>query len=187
MKKGEIRNLALQRRNSLDAEYRKKASIKIAELARPFIDDATVILSYHKINSEVDPKYIATHNHELLYPVITSDDKMAAAGYENSMDLPLNISDMKVREGMNIEDSRRIDLIITPLVAFDVNMNRIGYGKAYYDRFLNDVWGGEISGLSAKMPPRIGLAFKCQLAEFIPVESHDVKLSAVITEEGVIM
>ena len=33
MKKGEIRNLALQRRNSLDAEYRKKASIKIAELA----------------------------------------------------------------------------------------------------------------------------------------------------------
>ena len=37
------------------------------------------------------------------------------------------------------------------------------------------------------MPPRIGLAFKCQLAESIPVESHDVKLSAVITEEGVIM
>ena len=94
---------------------------------------------------------------------------------------------MKVREGMNIEDPSRIDLIITPLVAFDVNMNRIGYGKAYYDRFLNDVWGRESSGLSTKMPPRIGFAFKCQLAESIPVESHDVKLSAVITEEGVIM
>ena len=51
---------------------------------------------------------------------------MAAAGYENSMDLPLNISDMKVREGMNIEDPSRIDLIITPLIAFDVNMNMSG-------------------------------------------------------------
>ena len=187
MKKGKIRNLALQRRNSLDAEYRKKASIKIAELAKPFIDDANIIFSYHKIGSEVDPKYLATKDHELLYPFITSDDKMLPVKYKEDRDVPLNLSDMRSKEGIIIKDPKRIDLIVTPLVAFDTNMNRIGYGKAYYDRFLNDVWGGKISELSDKMPPRIGLAFKCQLAESIPVDRHDVKLSAVITEDGVIM
>lgn len=186
MKKGEIRNLALQRRNSLDAEYRKKASIKIAELARPFIDDATVILSYHKINSEVDPKYIDTNKSKVLYPVIISDDKMQAADYKDNRDVPMNISDMGMRDGISIENPENIDLILMPLVAFDVNMNRIGYGKAYYDRFLNDVWGSNTLGSNAKMPPRIGLAFECQLTENIPIDTHDVKLSAVITEDGII-
>ena len=187
MNKGEIRNAALQRRNRLDAEYRKRASMIIAELAKPFIKHASVILSYHKINTEADPKYIDTNKSKVLHPVIISDDKMAVADYKDNRNVPVNISDMGMRDGISIENPKNIDLILMPLVAFDVNMNRIGYGKAYYDRFLNDVWGGEISGLSAKMPPRIGLAFKCQLAESIPVESHDVKLSAVITEEGVIM
>lgn len=66
-----------------------------------------------------------------------------------------------------------IDIVIVPLLAFDLQGYRIGYGKGYYDRFLS------------KCRPdckKIGLSFFPPV-EKIPSESFDKKLDAVITPD----
>ncbi len=69
-----------------------------------------------------------------------------------------------------------IDLFIIPGVVFDCKGNRIGHGGGYYDRLLQ----------SRCHAHRIGLAFELQIVESIPVETHDIKVEKIITEERII-
>jgi 5-formyltetrahydrofolate cyclo-ligase len=63
-----------------------------------------------------------------------------------------------------------IDLIIVPGMAFDLMNNRLGRGKAYYDKFL------------ANMDTyKIGVCFDFQLLEKVPVSESDVTMDNVIT------
>ncbi len=68
-----------------------------------------------------------------------------------------------------------LDLVFTPLVAFDRQGNRIGMGGGYYDRMLAP-WFKDKSG-----PYPIGLAHDCQQVEQLPVEEWDVPLPEIIT------
>lgn len=68
------------------------------------------------------------------------------------------------------------DLILVPGLGFDRGGRRLGRGGGFYDRFL------------ATLPssiPRIGIGFDFQICEAIPTESHDIRMSAVVTERGV--
>ncbi|MBT4879587.1 MAG: 5-formyltetrahydrofolate cyclo-ligase [Alphaproteobacteria bacterium] len=68
------------------------------------------------------------------------------------------------------------DLILVPLLAFDIHGTRLGYGKGYYDKY--------IESFRKKKKLIIGLAFAEQEVPFIPVSTHDVPLDFVITEMG---
>lgn len=73
-------------------------------------------------------------------------------------------------------DISEIDLIVVPMAAGDINKNRLGYGKGYYDRFLSKTGAF-----------KIGLLFEMQLLEkLLPVDSFDVPLDKLITEKRVI-
>jgi 5-formyltetrahydrofolate cyclo-ligase len=63
------------------------------------------------------------------------------------------------------------DVILTPLLGFDLSLARIGYGAGHYDRAF------------AQFPQahRIGLAWDCQQVDRIPVDEWDVPLHAVLT------
>jgi 5-formyltetrahydrofolate cyclo-ligase len=65
------------------------------------------------------------------------------------------------------------DIILTPLVAFDAALNRLGQGAGYYDRAF------------AAFPQawRIGIAWSVQRVETLPAEVWDVPLHAVATEQ----
>jgi 5-formyltetrahydrofolate cyclo-ligase len=63
------------------------------------------------------------------------------------------------------------DWLMVPGVGFDLSGARLGRGKGYYDRFL------EQSGAL-----RIGIAWSGQIKEKIPVESHDCHMDFIITE-----
>ena len=67
------------------------------------------------------------------------------------------------------------DLIIIPGVAFDRHGGRLGYGKGYYDRFL------EQTGAF-----RLAMAFDFQVIEKVPTEKHDVVMNGILTEAGII-
>lgn len=58
-----------------------------------------------------------------------------------------------------------------PLLGFTAEGGRIGYGGGHYDRWLAD----------HPDTVRIGLAWDCQLVDALPLESHDMKLNAVVT------
>jgi len=67
------------------------------------------------------------------------------------------------------------DLLIVPLVAFDRRGGRIGQGGGTYDRTITNL-------RSRKRVFVIGLAYACQEAEEIPLEPHDQRLDAIVTE-----
>jgi 5-formyltetrahydrofolate cyclo-ligase len=64
----------------------------------------------------------------------------------------------------------RLDLILVPGIAFDLDGHRLGRGKGFYDRLLAVLEG-----------PTCGVAFDQQIVERIPVEPHDIHLSCILT------
>jgi 5-formyltetrahydrofolate cyclo-ligase len=65
---------------------------------------------------------------------------------------------------------RDLDLVLVPGVAFDTNGHRLGRGKGFYDRLLQNFKG-----------KKIGIAFDEQIVNAIPVEKNDVKVDLVFT------
>lgn len=69
----------------------------------------------------------------------------------------------------------QMDMVLVPMLGFDMEGNRLGYGKGYYDRFLNLV--------PAKCL-KIGLCLEQGKVENgLPAEAHDVALDYIVTEE----
>lgn len=64
----------------------------------------------------------------------------------------------------------QFDLVLVPGVAFDLNGNRLGRGKGFYDRIL-----AEASGI------KCGIGYDFQLLETIPTEGHDAKVDFIFT------
>ena len=70
----------------------------------------------------------------------------------------------------------QLDVLCTPLVAFDQAGNRLGMGGGYYDRSLAKYYREALT-----KPEIIGLAHNCQMVEALPIESWDVPLKTIIT------
>ena len=66
------------------------------------------------------------------------------------------------------------DLILVPGIGFDKQGYRLGYGKGYYDRFLNDFVGTQI-----------GITFHTLFADKLPRGHYDKRVFTVLTEKGV--
>jgi len=67
-----------------------------------------------------------------------------------------------------------IDFVVVPGLAFDLEGNRLGRGKGYYDRFLR------------KLKPDAflcGVAFECQVLEEVPHADEDIPVNALVTEK----
>jgi len=71
---------------------------------------------------------------------------------------------------------KNIDLTLVPGLAFDRSMNRIGFGKGYYDRYLVK---------TKKESKNMALAYEYQVLEEIASEYYDVKMDYIITEENI--
>jgi 5-formyltetrahydrofolate cyclo-ligase len=69
-----------------------------------------------------------------------------------------------------------LDLVMVPGTAFDKSGGRMGQGKGYYDRLLENV---------RPEAPLVALAFECQMFPEIPVAAHDVFMDMVITEADI--
>ena len=68
-----------------------------------------------------------------------------------------------------------ISLVLVPGTAFDMQMNRMGFGKGYYDKLLE-----RLSAIKA------GLCYDFQLLSEIPHSAHDIPMDIIITEERII-
>jgi 5-formyltetrahydrofolate cyclo-ligase len=74
------------------------------------------------------------------------------------------------RESCPIIPLNRLDFVLVPGVAFDLNGHRLGRGKGYYDRLLAMSAGSTC-----------GVAFDQQIVSQVPSEPHDVRLSCILT------
>ena len=92
-------------------------------------------------------------------------------------DTHLTVNNMGIPEPL----SKKIvypDLILVPLVGFDKNKFRLGYGGGYYDRYIEKV--GKFKKFKT-----IGLSFSFQEIKKLPVNKFDKKLDFIITENKI--
>lgn len=75
-----------------------------------------------------------------------------------------------------------LDLVLTPLVAFDAAGNRLGMGGGFYDRSLGFLRQRQ----HWRKPRLIGVAYAFQQVEQLPTADWDVPLDAIVTEQGVV-
>ncbi|MGH1354474.1 MAG: 5-formyltetrahydrofolate cyclo-ligase [Thalassovita sp.] len=79
-----------------------------------------------------------------------------------------------------VDDYFEPEIVIVPLVAFDRNGGRLGYGGGFYDRTLEQL-------RARRATLAIGFAYAAQESEDLPLEPTDQPLDMIVTEEGVVI
>ena len=80
-------------------------------------------------------------------------------------------------DGIEIAPNK-LDVVFVPLLAFDGQGQRVGYGKGFYDRYLNK------HVKNFKKILTVGVAFSFQKYHKLPKDKNDVKLDYILTEKG---
>ena len=72
------------------------------------------------------------------------------------------------------------DVLLVPLVAYDLNLNRLGYGGGFYDRYINKI-------SKIKKIFTIGLAYSFQQIKKVPTNRFDKKLDCIVNEKEILI
>ena len=136
-----------------------------------------IIGGYYPYNYEVNIISILEKFENLKYilslPKISKNSSMNFFVWSTKD--PLNINRYGIPEPISNEIIYP-DILLVPLVAYDKNCNRVGYGGGFYDRYIKKT-------KKIKNILTIGLAFSYQKVKKIPIEKNDVKLDFIITEK----
>lgn len=152
-------------------------AIAVPDQLRARFGHGITVASYVPVGSEADPSPLARAAVEagcvLALPHITNRrGPMRFLAWETEAALVAGPFGLSQPAAHAIE--LRPDIILTPLVAFDARLERLGQGAGYYDRAFErfpDAW-------------RIGVAWSIQQVDGLPTELWDVPLYAVVTEQG---
>ena len=141
-----------------------------------------IIAGYYPSNYEVNIlKFLEEASEKkfrIALPVIKSSNKMSFKSW--IFKEPLYVNQFGILEPKKSKKKVIPDLIMVPLVAFDNRLNRIGYGKGYYDRSLKKISKTKKNAIS------LGIAYSFQKCQKIPTNKHDFKLDYIFTEKGFI-
>ena len=143
---------------------------------------ATRIAAYLAIDGEPDLGCLLARltdaGKRLALPVIERDGIMDFFAYEANTPLVANrYGILEPAPGASHVQTLALDLVLTPLVAFDGSGNRLGMGGGFYDRHFERLPEG-------LRPLLIGIAHEAQRAPALPAASWDLPLDAVLTEAG---
>jgi 5-formyltetrahydrofolate cyclo-ligase len=181
--KAELRREGLARRDALPAEIRKAAAEAIA--ARPFplaIASGMILSGFMPLKSEINPlplmRKLVDDGARLALPVVAGRGQpLIMRSWQWGE--PLVPGVWGISEPPPTAPELQPDLLLVPLLAFDRNGHRIGYGAGYYDL--------TIAQLRAKKPiAAVGIAFAAQEIESVPRTAFDARLDLVLTENETI-
>ena len=147
-----------------------------------FYKKKITIAGYYPSNYEVNIlsllEKISKKKFKIALPVVNSSGGMSFRSW--IFKEPLYVNKFGILEPKNSKKKIIPDLIMVPLVAFDNRLNRIGYGKGYYDRSLKKINKIKRNAIS------LGIAYSFQKCQKIPTNKHDFKLDYIFTEKGII-
>ncbi len=183
-----IRRAMRRARRDLTPGQQRHAARAIARrLARlPLLNRSRHIGCYIAADGEIDPApFIATlwRRKKLCYlPVLQNRNRLNFAHYTKETKLERNRFRIPepVQHRPIVQMKSRLDLVFTPLVAFDANGNRIGMGAGFYDRSFaylrrRTLW---------RRPKLVGLAHDFQRVAKLPAQPWDVPLNGVVTDRA---
>ena len=139
-----------------------------------------IIGGYYPTNYEIDDleilNYFFKKGSMISLPKIKKKNQMEFYKWYNND--PLFINKYGIPEPRT---TNRVypDILFVPLVAFDKDLNRLGYGGGFYDRYIQKI-------SKIKKVVKVGLAFSFQKLKTIPINKHDKKLDIIITEIDII-
>jgi len=176
-----LRKKLLNKREKKYFEISSNHISNIIDLIKNNYKEIKVIGGYIPINYEYNClsilKFLETKNYTIVLPVIKNKFKMNF--YKFSFKDPLKINKLGIPEPYKNLKEIVPDLIFVPLVGFDNNLNRLGYGGGYYDRYFE-------KNSRLKKIYKIGLAFSFQKIKKLPINNFDKKLDIIITEKKII-
>ncbi|MFC1729813.1 5-formyltetrahydrofolate cyclo-ligase [candidate division KSB1 bacterium] len=180
--KVKIRSKCLKIRKNLTDEARTVKNKQITKRLESLniFKKSQHILFYYSHNKEVDTiklidKYIDTK--QLYLPVIKGKSRFQAIPIKRPLNLRTGFEG--VPEPIDTDPSsvydNQIELVITPGVAFDKKGNRLGMGKAYYDRYFQ--YGGKHI--------KIALAYEEQVLDYVPKDAYDESVDIIVTDQDI--
>lgn len=188
MKTSELRTHIKKQRSQLSIQEQAAYSKEIAErlCTSAFFEKAQTIALYLPVQGEVDTRLIVEKARQAkkscYLPVLSPEDELHLCF------LPFDASTQFVRNRFNIPEPKfdpstclqpeDLDLVITPLVAFDKACNRMGMGLGFYDRTFQFL----LIKPRADRPVLCGLAYGFQEVASTDPQPWDVSLNYVITE-----
>ena len=115
------------------------------------------------------------NNKNILLPVIEENNRMNFFSWKKNQVLLVNKFGILEPQKTKFKIP---NLILLPILAFDRNKYRLGYGKGFYDRYLNKYLKKKSNILT------VGVAFSFQKHHKLPINKDDVKLDYILTEKG---
>jgi 5-formyltetrahydrofolate cyclo-ligase len=176
-------------------ELRKNARARRAELSRALPDFAEWIVKfadeievppsstlgfYWPVRDEADPRLLAealaARGHALALPRIAAKDAALVFHRWTQSDATL-VNGFGITEPLEDAEAVAPCVLFVPLLAFDAEGYRLGYGAGYYDRTLESL---KAEGRALA----IGVAYSGQEVRELPRRVYDQRLDAVLTERG---
>ncbi|MCG6411573.1 5-formyltetrahydrofolate cyclo-ligase [Vibrio fluvialis] len=181
----ELRKLVRQQRNQLssDIQYQASQDLICRFAALPEMQTCHHIALYLSADGELDTQplieWLWSQGKAVYLPVLHpfSAGHLLFLHYQSSTPMTYNkfgILEPKLNQTL-VKPVKELDLICTPLVAFDSHGHRLGMGGGYYDRTLAH-WFKTGEGAQP-----MGLAHDCQHVEQLPTEAWDIPLPKIVT------
>ena len=184
--KAYLRNISLiARRKNYSKAKKFNFNLIFKLIKKHFYKKKIIIAGYYPSNYEADIlnflKKASKKKFKIVLPVVSSSNSSNKMSFKSWIfKEPLYVSKFGILEPKNSNREIIPDLIMVPIVAFDHQLNRIGYGKGYYDRSLKKISKNKKKTIS------LGIAYSFQKCTKIPVNKHDFKLDYIFTERGII-
>ena len=174
--KSEIRNCIRKLKKQISFENKKARSKIIFEKLEKLEEfkKSKIIMAYWSMDDEVYTHDFILKWHgekKIILPVVKGNE-LELKSFSGLDNLTKGESfGIEEPNGDIFDQPEKIDLIIVPGIAFDKTNNRLGRGKAYYDKLLKTTKAF-----------KIGVCFNIQLLESVPVDKHDIKMDLVISD-----
>jgi len=179
--KRQLRREAMARRANARAKTGPLAGYLVATqfLENISISEAAVIAGYWPINDEITPVPLMKRLHQdgysvALPAVVERGKRLQFRGWEPGLELELGPFGTLHPPATGAAPP---SVVLVPLLAFDSDGNRLGYGAGYYDRTLTTLRDqGEVLA--------VGYSFEAQRIDTLPCHDGDQKLDWVVTENA---
>ena len=181
--KAVLRTEYQKRRDSLTEEQIADCSIQISNLSLTLnIWEYSIyhLFMTNEKNKEIDTSYLLSviqgKDKQPVIPKIVDDNRLEHFLLNDQT--PLKNNRWGIPEplsGITI-NPEQIEVVFVPLLVFDQQGHRVGYGKGYYDRFLDQC---------SESTLKVGLTFFDPVTKIEDIETHDISLDFALTPEQI--
>ncbi|MBQ8840771.1 MAG: 5-formyltetrahydrofolate cyclo-ligase [Clostridia bacterium] len=180
-----IRKDCSEKRNAMTPEERMEKDARVCKTIESLVSfrHADIILLYAPIKSEIDILPIfnlaKAKGKRVAFPKCNTEERTMKFHFVDSLDelAPLAYGIREPSENAPVYDPEKtqgVAICLVPGLAFDAYGYRLGYGKGYYDKFMNNFSGSSI-----------GIVYSSLILPNLPRGRYDKHCDVLVTENGI--